>query len=145
MNSTIAYVLGAIGVILSALVAWRATKIQAKASPYAVLAERVLALEDADRDKAERISTQTEQIEALKADLRQKTQRIELLEGDFDVLIPEMLTWEHWIETGAAPPPPMIGPAAKAVLAHRAEHRERARRSKSKILFQNEDGDYATN
>lgn len=129
MTPAVLTVIGGIVVGILALISARwVARIQAKSSPYAALADRVVALERSDSDKAK-------QIARLEADLRAKTQRIELLEGDFDVLIPELVVWDQWVQTGAAPPPPVISEAARKVMAH---HRKR----RARLIRADPSGDY---
>lgn len=87
-----------------------------------------------DVERKERVDMGN-RVTALEASVRHKTERIALLEGDFDVLVPELIEWDAWIEQGANPPPPTVSEAAKKVMQHH-------RRRRAHLIRLDPDGNY---
>lgn len=124
IGAFITAVCGLAGVIYTALTSRRATREQAKASPYKDMGEQLARTHDRLDKQDTKLDKQDEQIGDLQDAKREDRHRIDRLEEDQDTLVGELEAQDDWQERGAEPPPPGIGQKARALLRlHGTERR----------------------
>ena len=103
------YVVGIVGVLITAIGGLLVAGRNAKASPYQAMADHMV--------------WATERIEALETERREDRDRIEALESevretrdDFTVLAHNLERVVEWIDAGATPPPPAVSMQARDIL-----------------------------